>query len=80
MSRPNIVFIMADDTGYGDVSCYNADSKILTPHIDRLAAEGTMFTDAHSPCALCTPTRSPAAAHGPRITTTWPSRRGGTSL
>ncbi len=57
MSRPNIVFIMADDTGYGDVSCYNADSKILTPHIDRLAAEGTMFTDAHSPCALCTPTR-----------------------
>jgi arylsulfatase A len=57
VSKPNIVFIMADDTGYGDVSCYNADSKIPTPHIDRLAAEGTRFTDAHSPCALCTPTR-----------------------
>jgi arylsulfatase A-like enzyme len=57
VSHPNIVFIMADDTGYGDVGCYNADSKIPTPHIDRLAAEGTVFTDAHSPCALCTPTR-----------------------
>ena len=57
MNRPNIVFIMADDTGYGDIACYNPESKIPTPHIDRLAAEGTMFTDAHSPCALCTPTR-----------------------
>ena len=57
MEKPNIVFVMADDTGYGDVQCYNPDSQISTPHIDRLAAEGTMFTDAHSPCALCTPTR-----------------------
>ena len=57
MTKPNIVFIMADDTGYGDVACYNPESKIPTPHIDRLAAEGTRFTDAHSPCALCTPTR-----------------------
>ena len=57
MNRPNIVVILADDTGYGDVGCYNGDSKIPTPNIDRLAAEGTRFTDAHSPAALCTPTR-----------------------
>ena len=57
MNKPNIVFIIADDTGYGDVACYNPESKIPTPHIDRLAAEGTMFTDAHSPGALCTPSR-----------------------
>lgn len=57
MKQPNIVFILADDTGYGDVNCYNSDSQIPTPNIDRLASEGTMFTDAHSPCALCTPTR-----------------------
>lgn len=54
---PNIVFILADDMGYGDVSCYNSDSKISTPNIDKLASEGIMFTDAHSPAALCTPTR-----------------------
>jgi arylsulfatase A-like enzyme len=57
MNRPNIVVILADDTGYGDVGCYNPDSMIPTPNIDRLAAEGTRFTDAHSPAALCTPTR-----------------------
>jgi len=57
MNHPNIVVILADDTGYGDVSCYNPESKIPTPNIDRLAAEGTRFTDAHSPAALCTPTR-----------------------
>ncbi|WP_339730468.1 arylsulfatase [uncultured Gimesia sp.] len=55
--RPNIVYILADDLGYGDVSCYNAESKIQTPHIDRLAAEGMKFTDAHTPSAVCTPTR-----------------------
>jgi arylsulfatase A-like enzyme len=54
---PNIVFILADDIGYGDVGCYNPDCKIPTPHIDRLAGEGVMFTDAHSPSAVCTPTR-----------------------
>lgn len=57
MNHPNIVVILADDTGYGDVGCYNPDSKIPTPNIDRLAAEGIRFTDAHSPAALCTPTR-----------------------
>jgi len=54
---PNIVFIMADDMGYGDVSCYNDQSKIPTPNIDRLASEGILFTDAHTPAALCSPTR-----------------------
>lgn len=54
---PNIVFILADDMGYGDVSCYNSESKIATPAIDKIAAEGIRFTDAHSPAALCTPTR-----------------------
>lgn len=55
--KPNIVFILADDTGYGDPGCYNPTSLVPTPNIDRLAAEGTRFTDAHSPSALCTPTR-----------------------
>jgi len=55
--HPNIIFIMADDMGYGDVSCYNPASKIPTPNMDRLAKEGVRFTDAHSPSAVCTPTR-----------------------
>jgi arylsulfatase A-like enzyme len=55
--HPNIVYILADDLGYGDVSCYNDQSKIKTPHVDRLAAEGMRFTDAHTPSAVCTPTR-----------------------
>jgi arylsulfatase A-like enzyme len=54
---PNIVFIMADDLGYGDVGCYNPESKIPTPNIDGLARESVRFTDAHSPSAVCTPTR-----------------------
>lgn len=55
--RPNIVVILADDLGYGDVRCYNAESRIPTPHIDRLAAAGMRFTDAHTPSAVCSPTR-----------------------
>ncbi len=54
---PNIVYILADDLGYGDVRAYNPDSKIPTPHIDQLAREGMLFTDAHSPSSVCTPTR-----------------------
>lgn len=54
---PNVVVILADDLGYGDVSCYNSDAKIATPHLDKLAAEGMRFTDAHSPSTVCTPTR-----------------------
>lgn len=54
---PNILVILADDLGYGDVSCYNPQSKVPTPHMDQLASEGMRFTDAHSPCTVCTPTR-----------------------
>ncbi len=55
--RPNIVFIMADDMGYGDTTVYNPDSKIPTPNMEKLAKQGMVFTDAHSPSAVCTPTR-----------------------
>ena len=54
---PNIVFILADDMGYGDVHALNPRSKIPTPHLDRLSTEGMTFTDAHTPSAVCTPTR-----------------------
>lgn len=55
--RPNIVLILADDLGYGDVGCYNAGAKVPTPNLDRLAGEGIRFTDAHSPATVCTPSR-----------------------
>ncbi|MEM9703093.1 MAG: arylsulfatase, partial [Planctomycetota bacterium] len=55
--RPNILLILADDLGYGDVGCYNPESKIATPNLDRLATQGLRFTDAHTPCTVCTPTR-----------------------
>ncbi len=54
--RPNIVLILADDLGYGDLSCYGA-TKVETPNIDRFAREGVLFTDAHAPSAVCTPSR-----------------------
>lgn len=54
--KPNIIFIMADDIGYGDISCQGA-KHAQTPHIDRLAREGRRFTDAHSSASTCTPTR-----------------------
>ena len=54
---PNILFILADDLGYGDIACYNSESEIPTPNIDRLATQGMRFTDAHSPSTVCTPTR-----------------------
>jgi len=53
---PNVVFMMADDLGYGDLSCYGA-THFRTPACDRLAEEGMRFTDAHSPSAVCSPTR-----------------------
>ena len=56
-NKPNIVYILADDMGYGDVSCLNAASKIKTGNIDRIAAEGMVFRDAHSSSAVCTPSR-----------------------
>lgn len=54
---PNILLILADDLGYGDLGCYNAQSKIPTPRLDALAAAGIRFTDAHTPSSVCTPTR-----------------------
>lgn len=56
-SRPNLVYLLADDLGYGDVSRLNPQGKIRTPNIDRLAREGLTFTDAHSGSSVCTPTR-----------------------
>jgi arylsulfatase A-like enzyme len=60
--RPNIILILADDLGFGDVACYSGGAntgagRIQTPHIDRLAREGMRFTDAHSAAAICTPAR-----------------------
>ncbi len=54
---PNIVYILADDLGYGDISVNNPDGKVSTPNIDKLASQGMRFTDAHSPSSVCTPTR-----------------------
>lgn len=51
--EPNVVIILADDMGYGDPGCYNAESKIPTPHIDSIARDGIKFTDAHAPGPLC---------------------------
>lgn len=56
-SKPNIIYILADDLGYGDLTCLNPESKIKTSNIDQLAAEGIRFTDAHSGSSVCTPTR-----------------------
>jgi arylsulfatase A-like enzyme len=56
-ARPNIVYILADDLGWGDLPCYNPLSAVPMPNADRLAAEGVRFTDMHSPSAVCTPTR-----------------------
>jgi arylsulfatase A-like enzyme len=57
-NRPNIVFILADDLGYGDVHCLNPERcKIATPNLDRLASQGLTLTDAHSTSAVCSPSR-----------------------
>ncbi len=55
--KPNVVFILCDDLGYGDVKCLNPQGKIATPNLDKLAQGGVIFTDAHSGSAVCTPTR-----------------------
>ncbi len=55
--KPNIIFILADDLGYGDVSCLNPEGKIKTPVLDKMADNGLTFTDAHTSSAVCTPTR-----------------------
>lgn len=56
-SRPNIIYILADDLGYGDVSYFNENSKIQTPNMDQLASDGVSFTNAHTSSSVCTPTR-----------------------
>lgn len=57
VTRPNIVLILVDDLGYGDLGCYNSNSKAPTPNLNQLANQGMRFTDAHSPATVCTPTR-----------------------
>lgn len=56
-TRPNIVVILTDDLGYGDVASYNPVAKVATPHLDQLARQGMRFTDAHAPATVCTPSR-----------------------
>jgi len=56
-SFPNIIYVLADDMGYGDMGCNNPDSRIPTPNLDRLASQGMRFTDAHAPSSVCTPSR-----------------------
>lgn len=55
--KPNVIYILADDLGYGDIQCFNPEGKISTPNIDKIARHGVMFTDAHTSSAVCTPTR-----------------------
>ena len=57
MTHPNIVYVLADDLGYGDLACLNPESQIPTPHLDRLAASGMVFDDAHATSPVCTPSR-----------------------
>jgi len=57
LKQPNIIYVLADDLGYGDINTFNPEGKIKTPYIDKLAAEGMKFTDAHTSSSVCTPTR-----------------------
>lgn len=57
IQKPNIIYILADDLGYGDLSCFNEESKITTPHLDQMAARGIRLTDVHTSSAVSTPTR-----------------------
>ncbi|MBT4411798.1 MAG: sulfatase-like hydrolase/transferase [Bacteroidetes bacterium] len=54
---PNIIIVYADDLGYGDLSCYNEESAYETPNLDKMARDGVLFTDAHSPSTICSPSR-----------------------
>ncbi|MEI6864989.1 arylsulfatase [Flavicella sp.] len=57
LKNPNIIYILADDLGYGDIKSFNSEGKIPTPNLDNMATNGVMFTDAHTSSAVCTPTR-----------------------
>ena len=65
--EPNVVLILADDLGYGDIGSYNPHSQIQTPHIDRLAQQGMRFTDAHSPSRRLHPNQVRAADRALRV-------------
>ncbi|MCI0745718.1 MAG: sulfatase-like hydrolase/transferase, partial [Verrucomicrobia subdivision 3 bacterium] len=56
-TRPNIVVILADDLGYGDLGCYG-HPKFKTPHLDQMAAQGARLTNFYAPCPFCAPTRT----------------------
>ena len=56
-TQPNVIFFLTDDLGYSDISCYGA-TKVQTPHIDQLAAEGMQFTDFHTGASICSPSRA----------------------
>ena len=56
-AAPNIIYILADDLGYGDLGTFNKKGKIKTPHLDQMALDGMIFTDAHTSSSVCTPTR-----------------------
>lgn len=56
-SKPNIIFVLFDDLGYGEPKCYRSNTEFSTPNIDRMAKEGMRFTDAHDAASVCTPTR-----------------------
>ncbi len=58
LTPPNIILILADDMGFGDAEVLNPESRIATPNLDRLATEGLIFTDAHTPSGVCTPKRA----------------------
>ena len=81
-AKPNILVILADELGYGDVQCYNPQrGKIPTPHIDRLAARGTTFLNAHCQAPLCNPSRtSLLLGLRPTIKGSGDSKLGGVSL
>ncbi|HAN82177.1 MAG TPA: arylsulfatase, partial [Verrucomicrobiales bacterium] len=55
--QPNVLILYADDLGFGDLGCYNKESRIPTPNLDRLASESVRFTDGHSSSGICTPSR-----------------------
>ncbi|MGB7342951.1 MAG: sulfatase-like hydrolase/transferase [Pirellulaceae bacterium] len=55
--QPNVIIVMADDLGIGDVSPTNSECKIRTPHLQQMADDGLTFLDAHTPSSVCTPTR-----------------------
>ena len=55
--KPNIVYILADDMGYGDISAFNEKCPFTTPNLDRMCQRGMRFTDAHATAAVCTPSR-----------------------